>query len=140
VVLVVGAGDGIGRAAALHLSAHGAAVVLAGPRLDDVVEAAGLVAAAGGTVRVVETPCPPLDAAGAVAAATAALDRPTDAVLHVPAFASDPAARAFATLLSPLLPAGARVEVLAAVPFPAERQAAERLARSFAPPSETRRS
>ena len=73
VVLGIGAGDGVGRGVALHLAAHGAAVVLAGPSLAEVVETAGLVAAAGGTVRVVEQACPPLSLTAALALATAAL-------------------------------------------------------------------
>jgi hypothetical protein len=86
VVLVVGAGGPVARAAALRLAASGAAVVAAGPDLASVLETAGHVAATGGVVRVVEEPAPPLSGPALVSAAAAALEPPTDAVVSPEAF------------------------------------------------------
>jgi hypothetical protein len=77
VLLVVGAADRADRAVALHASAHGAAVVLAGPSLAEIVRLAGEVASSGGRVRVVETPTPPAAPADVVRLATEAFDAPT---------------------------------------------------------------
>ena len=63
VVLVTGAGSGIGRAIALRLAREGAAVAVVGRRRDRLQETAGLVAGAGGTAHVY--PCDVADA-GAV--------------------------------------------------------------------------
>jgi len=131
VVLGIGAGDGVGRATALHLAALGAAVVLAGPTLSDVVETAGLVAAAGGTVRVVEQPCPPCTLADAIRLATAALDAPTDLFLGADAYASpDDLAAAEREARASLAP-GAHVTVLRRVPASEAKAAAERASRGF---------
>ena len=132
-MLVVGAGDRAAQAAALHLSALGAAVVAAGPSLDGVVVTAGLVAASGGTVRVVERPAPPLASAELVRLATEALEPPTDAVLSAATYATRAAAHEAARELSSLLAPGARVAVLEAVPAGEERAAALRLVARFLP-------
>lgn len=54
VALVTGGGTGIGRCAALAFVADGAAVAISGRRLDPLVEVAGEVEAAGGTILPVQ--------------------------------------------------------------------------------------
>jgi NAD(P)-dependent dehydrogenase (short-subunit alcohol dehydrogenase family) len=131
VVLVLGAGDRAGQAAALHLSALGAALLVAGPDLGAIVTTAGLIAAAGGTVRVVEEACPPLPIADAYRLATDALEPPSDAVLSAASFTTASAAKAAFDTLRAHLPAGATVVLLSDVPAGDERAAAERLAAAF---------
>ncbi len=92
VVLIVG-GDPAARSAALHLSAHGASVVLAAACPSDAVETAGLVASQGGTARVVEAPSPPLLGAALLSAAAQALAPATDVLVSEVAFATAEAAR-----------------------------------------------
>jgi uncharacterized protein with beta-barrel porin domain len=131
VVLVLGAGDRAGQAAALHLSALGAALLLAGPELGAIVATAGLIAAAGGTVRVVEDACPPLPIADAHRLASEALEPPSDGVVSTASFPSAAAAKTAFDTLRAHLPAGATVVLLDAVPAGDERAAAERLASAF---------
>ena len=126
VVLVLGAGDPVGEAAALHASALGASIVVAGPRLGPVVATAGLVAATRGTVRVVEAPSPPLLDAALLAVAAAALAPVTDALVAAGAMPDLDAARRAADDLRRALPDGARVELLDARPADGPRRAAER--------------
>lgn len=116
VILVVGAGDPATRTMALHAAAHGAALVCAGPVLPPVLQTAGLAAASGGTVRVIETPAPPLGGLDLARAAAAALAPPTDAFLAETAFASSFEAHAEAAALSAVLASGARVLVVPARP------------------------
>jgi NAD(P)-dependent dehydrogenase (short-subunit alcohol dehydrogenase family) len=112
VFLVLGAGERTARATALRLSAHGAAIVAAGPHPHDVVTTAGLVAASGGVARVIEARCPPLPVAELLVAAAAALEPPTDAVVCPRAFASPAAAAEAARDLAAALPASAGVHLL----------------------------
>jgi hypothetical protein len=129
VVLVVGAGGPVARAAALRLAASGAAVVAAGPELAPVVETAGHVAAAGGVVRVLEERAPPLSGDALVRAATAALEPPTDAVVSPEAYEDAGGAAAEAKALREALAPTAVVLALAPeVGAPAE---AERVASAF---------
>jgi hypothetical protein len=92
VVLVVGAGDPLARDVSLHLAARGAAIVAAGPALDPVVATAGLVAAQGGTVRVIEDTVPPLLGRALLTAAARTLDLVTDVLVAPSAFPSREAA------------------------------------------------
>jgi hypothetical protein len=133
VVLVLGAGDRAGQAAALRLSALGAALLLAGPDLGAIVTTAGLIAAAGGTVRVVEEACPPLPVADAHRLAADALEPPSDGVVSAASFPTPAAARAAFEMLRAHLPAGAVAVLLDAVPAGDERAAAARVAGAFAP-------
>jgi NAD(P)-dependent dehydrogenase (short-subunit alcohol dehydrogenase family) len=128
VALVVGAGGPVARATALRLAAAGAAVVAAGPHLEDVLTTAGLVAAAGGVVRVVEELAPPLSGA-------CLLEPPTDAVVSPEAFADRAWTEVEARALRARLPANATVLVLDATASPAAE--AERVAMAFlrAPPA-----
>ena len=136
-VLVIGAGDRAGQAAALHLSAHGAALLLAGPELGAVVATAGLIAAAGGTVRVVEESCPPLPVGEAHRLASEALEPPTDGVVSASSFPTPAAAKSAHETLRAHLPASAVVVLLDAVPAGGERAAAERIVLRFTgPPAE----
>jgi hypothetical protein len=112
VVLVLGAGGRVARAVALRLSAHGAAVLAAGPDIHEVVTTAGLVAAQGGVARVVEAPAPPLLGRDLVASAGATLEPPSDAVVSPEAFRAREEAAAQARVLEGLLPPGAHVVVL----------------------------
>ena len=132
-MLVLGAGDRAGQATALRLSALGAALLLAGPDLGAVVTTAGLVAAAGGTVRVVETPSPPLPIADAHRLASEALEPPTDGVVSAASFATPAAARTAFEMLRAHLPASAVVILMDAVPAGQERAAATRVTASFTP-------
>jgi hypothetical protein len=92
VLLVVGAGDATGREVALRAGALGAAVVVAGPTLAPLLVTAGLVAAAGGDARVVETAAPPLGGLALLEAAKAVLAAPTHAAVAFGAFDDDAAA------------------------------------------------
>jgi NAD(P)-dependent dehydrogenase (short-subunit alcohol dehydrogenase family) len=131
--LVLGAGDGSARAAALRLSALGAAVVAAGPEVDDAVATAGLIAASGGTVRVIEAKAPPLCGADLLHQAASALEPPTDALVAEAAFETAAAAAAAADDLAARLPHGALVFVVPRAGVGEERSAAERIAARFAP-------
>jgi NAD(P)-dependent dehydrogenase (short-subunit alcohol dehydrogenase family) len=131
VVLVLGAGDRAGQAAALHLSALGAALLFAGPELGAIVTTAGLIAAAGGTVRVVEEACPPLPIADAHRLASEALEPPSDAVVSAASFTSAAAAKTAFDTLRAHLPAGATVVLLGDVPAGDERAAAQEVAAAF---------
>jgi hypothetical protein len=131
VVLVVGAGDRCAQAVALHLSARGASVVVAGPVLAPVVLTAGLVAAQGGTVRVVEEPAPPLHGRALVHAATQALAAVTDVVVSPDAFPSRTAALAEARDLAAGLALGAVATVVDVPTAGGERTAAERVVARF---------
>jgi hypothetical protein len=131
VVLVLGAGDRCAQAVALHLSARGAAVIAAGPVLAPVVSTAGLVAAQGGTVRVVEEAAPPLLGRALLDAACQALDAPTDVVVSPDAFPSPAAAAAAARDLSLGFDAGAISLVLDVPTAGGERAAAERVVARF---------
>ena len=131
VVLVLGAGDPAGQAAALHLSALGARLLLAGPELGAIVTTAGLIAAAGGTVRVVEASCPPLPIADAHRLASEALEPPSDGVVSAASFSSPAAAKSAFDTLRAHLPSGAKVVLLGDVPVGDEREAAEYLAAEF---------
>ena len=55
VVVITGASSGMGAAAARHLAAHGASVVLGARRVERLEALAGDITAAGGTALVVET-------------------------------------------------------------------------------------
>ena len=132
-VLVLGAGDRAGQAASLRLSALGAALLLAGPDLGAIVTTAGLIAAAGGTVRVVEQACPPLRIADAHRLASEALEPPSDGVVSAASFPTAAAARAAFEMLRAHLPAGAVVILMDAVPAGEERAAAARVGEAFAP-------
>jgi NAD(P)-dependent dehydrogenase (short-subunit alcohol dehydrogenase family) len=136
-VLVLGAGDKAGQAVALRLSALGAALLLAGPDLGAVVTTAGLIAAAGGTVRVVEAGCPPLPVADAHRLASEALEPPTDCVVSSAAFESPAAAKKAHETLRARLPADAVAVLLDAVPAGAERAAAERVTALFTRPADS---
>lgn len=91
IVLVIGADDVATRGAALHLSARGAALVACGRDRDAVLITAGLAAASGGTVRVVDEATSPLLDPGVIDAATRALGRPTDALVSGPLVDESPA-------------------------------------------------
>lgn len=132
VVLLLGAGDPVAEAAALHASALGAAIVAAGPRLGPVVATAGLVAATRGTVRVVEAPAPPLLGEALLAAAGAALSPVSDVLVASGAFPDLDAARRAADGLRAHLPETARVELLDARPPDGPRRAAERAVGAWA--------
>ncbi len=137
VVLVVGAGDPTARALALHLSALGAAVIAAGPALDAVVVTAGLIAASGGTVRVVETAAPPCGGRALVAAAQEALETPTAAFLSESAFPSAAAVETAARELSAWLPPGTPALCLRATTVPAEQwPLVDAAVRAILPPAE----
>ena len=127
VVLVVGAGDRLAQRASLHLAGRGAAVVAAGPSLDEVIVTAGLVAAAGGTARVIEVPVPPLLGSDLIRRAMEAFEPPTDAVVSCSAFRTAADAWAAAHDLSAHLLPGARVAVLEKVGAKNEEKALERL-------------
>src|SRR5205085_7593265 len=104
----------------------------AGPARPAVIEAAGLVAAAGGTVRVIETACPPLPFTAALALATEALDVPTDVFLDAAAFPSTDAFADAVQLARDAIGSTGHVALLDAVPASAPTKAtAERHARSF---------
>jgi hypothetical protein len=135
VVLVLGAGGRAAQAAALRLSAHGAAIVAAGPALADVVTTAGLVAATGAVARVVEPPAPPLLGHDLLRAAAAAFEPVTDAVVCPEAFPSPLEAADAARALGASLPEGGRVLVLD--PDRGAGAEAERAARSFLGDEET---
>jgi hypothetical protein len=131
VVLVVGAGDRLAQAVALHLAARGAAVVAAGPALPALLVTAGLVATQGGTVRVVEEPAPPAGGAALLGAAAEALAAPTDVVVSPDAFATRAAAAAATRDLASALGPGAVAIVLDVPIAGGERAAAERVALRF---------
>jgi len=61
VVIVTGAGSGVGRALALAFGANGARVVCAARRLDRIEETAKAIEAAGGTARAVKTDITDID-------------------------------------------------------------------------------
>jgi hypothetical protein len=126
---VLGAGGRVARATALRLSAHGAAVVAAGPVLSPVLETAGLVAAAGGVARVVETPAPPLLGAELLAAAGGTIEPVSDVGVSPEAVPSRAEAEATAAALGRALPPGGRVWVLDAARRPVDE--AERVAQAF---------
>jgi NAD(P)-dependent dehydrogenase (short-subunit alcohol dehydrogenase family) len=76
VALVTGGGSGIGRAIARRVARDGAAVVVVGRRRERLEETAGLIAAEGGTARVLVADVARTDAVrDAVAASVAALGR-----------------------------------------------------------------
>ena len=103
VLLVVGAGDPVAREVALRASALGAEVIAAGPALAPVVVTAGMIAASGAVVRVVEAPSPPLLGDPLLCVARETLAPVTHAAVAASAFAGeDDARRATADLASVL--------------------------------------
>lgn len=72
VVVVTGAGTGMGRAAALRLAAEGARVVLMGRRPEPLEEVAGEIAAAGGAAEVIACDVGRAEAVAAAIAGVAA--------------------------------------------------------------------
>jgi NAD(P)-dependent dehydrogenase (short-subunit alcohol dehydrogenase family) len=81
IVLVVGADDPATRRTALHLAARGASLIVAGRDRDEVLATAGLGAASGATIRVIEAPSPPLDGHALIDLATQVLAAPTDVLV-----------------------------------------------------------
>jgi hypothetical protein len=131
-VLLVGAGDPAARVAALFLTARGAALLAAAPRLDDALAAAGLAAATGATARVIEEASPPLGGRALLERAREVLSAPTDALLAVSAFPDAGAADRAAAALARELPNGLVVRVEARPEGGAKAHAARLLDRFLA--------
>lgn len=116
-VLVVGADDSATRRTALHLAAQGARLVVMGSDAQEVLITAGLVAASGGTVRVLDAR-PDLDVDALLAAAARELAPVTDALV---AGTSSGAESLVAALVGAL---GARAIVRAVPPRPPQGERA----------------
>ena len=81
IVLVIGAEDASTRRTALHLSARGAALIVAGVDREAVLMTAGLAAASGATSRVIDENVSLLSGTAVFDAATRLLARPTDVLI-----------------------------------------------------------
>lgn len=126
VVLVVGADDSATRRTALHVAAQGARLVVTGSDAPEVLITAGLVAASGGTARVLDAR-PDLDADALLAAAARELAPVTDALVA----GTSPGAESLARALVGALGAGAIVRAVPPRPPQGERAFAQATCAAF---------
>ena len=85
IVIVTGAGSGVGRATAVALAARGAIPVLVGRRLDPLEQTAAAIRAFGGEARVMPADLRDEAAVAHLIGATISTDRTIDAIVHAAA-------------------------------------------------------